>query len=375
LVEIAESHDIEGMVWAGLSKIGLERQLPPLVSDRLRNGYVGTLGRNLILQHELRRLLLAFQDIGIEAVILKGAALMEEIYGDIALRPMGDIDLLVHSEDLQRAGEQLVALGYTPLEIEPNRRWGPANHPHLPPYINQALSVWVEVHWDLVGQYNPFVRTLPHVWENLRTRKIAGVEALVLSPEDQLLHLSVHAFPAQHSLSLRRICDFAKAVHTYRHQVDWGRLLHTARETKTEGALCYALYFSEQVFGPLAPPSVLAELKQSLTPRQRRWLDNRGIDYIFSYEHSYLRTRLFLLFWLRNLRAQLHLLHHILFPSIEQIEEFHATSGWFRVRPLFYLTRPLMLLSRYGRDLVKWAVHTRPSSRNIKLKIQLTKSE
>jgi len=54
-----------------------------------------TLARNLLLYHELPRILKVLSPLPV--IVLKGAALAATIYHRIGLRTMGDLDLLVHS--------------------------------------------------------------------------------------------------------------------------------------------------------------------------------------------------------------------------------------------------------------------------------------
>jgi len=44
---------------------------------------------------ELGQLLRSLKDRGVEVIVLKGAALAETVWKNIALRPMADMDLLV----------------------------------------------------------------------------------------------------------------------------------------------------------------------------------------------------------------------------------------------------------------------------------------
>ncbi len=57
---------------------------------RLKKEYQWSLARNMILFDELNRVLKAFNEAGIEVIVLKGAALAQTVYPDIALRPMGE---------------------------------------------------------------------------------------------------------------------------------------------------------------------------------------------------------------------------------------------------------------------------------------------
>lgn len=75
---------------------------------RLKKEYQWSLARNMILFDELGRVLEAFNEAGIDVIVLKGAALAQTIYPDIALRPMGDVDLLVKKEGLEKAENLLI---------------------------------------------------------------------------------------------------------------------------------------------------------------------------------------------------------------------------------------------------------------------------
>jgi len=64
---------------------------------------------------EIARLVNALAERGVRSMLLKGAALAYTLYADPALRPRGDIDLLVSPTDRARAADALTAIGYQPI--------------------------------------------------------------------------------------------------------------------------------------------------------------------------------------------------------------------------------------------------------------------
>ena len=76
--------------------------VPGEIRRHLREDYYRNLHGNLLLERELIRILKLLEDQGIRAVPFKGVALAECVYGDIALRPRGDIDILVRKGDAVR---------------------------------------------------------------------------------------------------------------------------------------------------------------------------------------------------------------------------------------------------------------------------------
>jgi hypothetical protein len=104
-------HGIAPLVYHKLKGIQESHFMPQEVMDKLKGAYQGNLARNMYLYAELKRILDAFSEKGVEVIVLKGAALAKTVYGDIGLRPMGDIDLLVKREDLPRAEKTMSGAG------------------------------------------------------------------------------------------------------------------------------------------------------------------------------------------------------------------------------------------------------------------------
>ena len=83
----------------------------------IEQGYQTNLHKALFLSRELIRIVDRLSALGVEVMPYKGLALAEVIYGDIALRQAGDIDLLIHPQDLPRIREAVRELGYPPHMI------------------------------------------------------------------------------------------------------------------------------------------------------------------------------------------------------------------------------------------------------------------
>src|SRR3972149_9363372 len=60
----------------------------------------------------LYEVLEVFHKAGIKVILLKGSHLAQFVYQDIGVRPMGDIDILVRKDDLQKAETLLLQMGY-----------------------------------------------------------------------------------------------------------------------------------------------------------------------------------------------------------------------------------------------------------------------
>ena len=82
--------------------------------DALKDRYLFTWSENQRFYHGVLPLLRAFEQAGIDAVVLKGLALIARFYRDPGLRPMADVDVLVPPSDVERASELAVSLGWHP---------------------------------------------------------------------------------------------------------------------------------------------------------------------------------------------------------------------------------------------------------------------
>lgn len=76
--------------------------------------------RSLALLSESRRVMLALRTAGVSVRVLKGFPLAHLVFGDIALRSPGDLDLLVDGGQLLAADLVIRELGYTGL-LDPRR--------------------------------------------------------------------------------------------------------------------------------------------------------------------------------------------------------------------------------------------------------------
>ena len=255
----ALQHGILPLLYHNLSKIDDPNLVPERIMKLLRGQYYATLTRNMLYYNELSKILQSFMDAGIEAIILKGAALAETVYKDIGLRRFGDIDFLVHESDLQKAKQKLSEQGYILDEhvspIEYNEKFGCD--------LNYAKNSYVfEIHWHIARKTGSdrFVKIeIDRMWENAQPARIAGVDTFVLSPEDLLFHLCVH-LPKHCYSRLIWFCDISEVV---KRGISWKYVVENAKKYRAKAYMYYGLHFADELLGCDIPSNVLSELKPS----------------------------------------------------------------------------------------------------------------
>jgi hypothetical protein len=125
-------------------------RLRPLL-DRLRQLASANAYRALRSLGEIRRLSMEFAAAGIAVRVLKGVPLSQTIFGDISLRSVGDLDLLIPEESIVQADRILRDSGYRGLfqldSFTPKRLAFYRSHWKDIAYENARTGFEVDLHW------------------------------------------------------------------------------------------------------------------------------------------------------------------------------------------------------------------------------------
>ena len=114
LLSLADQHALQPLLAQALLSLG--DQIPADALADLKQGYQANLHKTLLLSREFVRIVDCLSRAGIEFLPYKGITLAETIYGDIALRQSGDIDLLIHADDLKHASWRKISMSTLPMK-------------------------------------------------------------------------------------------------------------------------------------------------------------------------------------------------------------------------------------------------------------------
>ena len=258
VLALADNHGLTPLLYKRLKQSVAQGGVPTDVWKRLRRAYLVSAGRGTRLFQELRTVLQRLRSSGVNVIGLKGAFLAEAVYGDVALRPMVDVDLLVREADLDKAQAVLIDIGGVQQEfedIESRIKW----RYHLPQVIVRDLAV--EIHWTIAPLIGPVRVDAAGLWDRARPAVIAGVEVLALCPENLLLHLCLHAaYNESLGGGLRPLCDIAETTHRFRDEIDWVKVAERAREWGASRYVGLALHLAGSLLGAGVPDDVLEHL-------------------------------------------------------------------------------------------------------------------
>ncbi|HIE29505.1 TPA: hypothetical protein EYP66_19725 [Candidatus Poribacteria bacterium] len=263
IIQSALSHRIAPLLYYNL-KLALERSegkvsaglVPQRIIEKLRETYIGTLVHNLLASHELSEILKSLLDAQIKVILLKGIGLAKTVYPNIAVRPFSDIDLLISKEDLHKIEAKLSQFGYDLLyDYRPGFAFQFENKKF---YVNRN-GVSIDLHWHVANlPYSKYL-AIATFWESAIPVDIEGVDTLVLSPENLLIHLSLHVSEHYYS-QLLWLVDISEVIHHYSETFDWELLLEKIKRYRIHSLMRYVLRLVKELFDPPIPSFVLEQL-------------------------------------------------------------------------------------------------------------------
>jgi hypothetical protein len=230
--------------------------------SKLRSAYRAAWFRNQVLCRDAGEVLALLHGAGIETMALKGIALAVGAYGDVGVRPMDDVDVLVRPADADRAlaalaeagwiAEQTTGVGFKTLHAR-----------HLHDAAGRALDLH-RYALEQVSSDEPF-------WDASVELEVGGVKTRTLSPPDQLLHVVAHGGRWNVVPPLRWIADAELIRRTADGDLDWDRFVAEARRRRLAARLVPALDRLVAAIGFTVPDEVAAELRRARTTPLERW--------------------------------------------------------------------------------------------------------
>jgi hypothetical protein len=214
---------------------------------------------NILALSELDGILAQFKAGNVPVLLLKGAALLNLLHRESLSRPMCDIDLLVHKQDLRKASSLMSGLGYSPI----NHNWGShvtygkADNAHVP----------VEIHWNLFNRKHPLQRyalgiKTGDMWDNPEPVKIGAETGYTLAPENQIIYLSCHMLKESFSDS-KWMEDMNRIVRFYAHRINWEDLVAKVQKYRVAIPVWFALVYVNSYCGTKIPETVLKVLQRN----------------------------------------------------------------------------------------------------------------
>jgi len=249
--EKAEAHGLLPLLMRQIEG-GCPDAFPAAGLESLRRRFSGHELRMLLMARELIRLLDLLDARGLRAIPFKGPALAAFLYGDPAMRRSDDLDLLIREQDFWGVSEALESQGF--LRHPPITRRQMAAYSRSEcdmTFAHGASGLRVEVHWALVPPYHGQRIPAAQLWERLETAQFLDRTIPMLSAEDHLTALCLHA--AKHMWRrLEWICGVV-ALLVRARPPDLELAFRRARSWGSERVLLLGLQLARELTGMTLP--------------------------------------------------------------------------------------------------------------------------
>ena len=343
LREKATQHGMMPLLYWHLNSV-CAQAVPDGILDSMKEEFIANSQTCLHLFGELRKLLRLFDQNGITAVAFKGPALSVAVYGGIALRQAGDLDVLIEPGSFRRARDLLASLGYRLHPPLTESQLTSQFHSHCEiEFWSNGLSV-VDLHWGLSPKAFHFALDPRHIIDRSKTISIQGTSLRTFSNEDTILYLCFHG--AKHYWSrLEWITSLAEFIRS-NEDIDWSIVIARANQARGRRMLTLGLTLARELCDVDVPDSVLSSSEEFDALRKYAAEIQRGL---FAREAGPLGSlemfRCNLRIMDRKMDAITSFLRSIFVPTISDWEALTLPAA---LSPLYYLFRPLRLLKKYG---------------------------
>lgn len=257
-------HRVASFVYYTLKQNGLLEIVPNNIAEKLHGQYLRNILYNQSLYREIDHLGAALKPF--KVVLLKGSALNLDVYPDLGIRPMSDVDVLVYKSERFDTFNALRDAGWIPSDgpvekSEIHRKVSDVDHKHLPKIHRTSKSGYVELHWKFfAGEDDDF-------WaKSGMDSAIAYKDNLfILSNELMFAHLCSN-FTDGYDLGepLRTLCDIHEFI--LKKDLNWGEIDVICKKEPLHSRLLTALNCLHWLFGYEIPSKYTTDEFSGIEP-------------------------------------------------------------------------------------------------------------
>jgi len=350
LVHQAFLHGLLPLLYRHLDALATA-QVPKPVFVELWAHHERVVRRNQAMARELVCVLRTLDEHGIPAIPFKGPALAAAVYGDLALREFGDLDILVRPEDVLPAKRLLQTRGYVPeYDLKPAveaalLRSGTYYHLVM---VQAGSEIPVELHWKTDVDFPVEPQSDDQWWARLEYESLGDDRVRCFGSEELLLILFLHG--SKHAwASLGWLVDVSEMIRQ-RPEMNWNWIVAKAAELKCERRLAVGVHLAEQLLETPLPEMARRTLRDSKDARElaaevMQTLFLQDTAPVAPMKGFFLRLRLA---EERPWRQLLLVKNAVVAPTLME------WSRWPLPRLLFFLYLPLRifrLVVKYGRRI------------------------
>lgn len=279
----------------------------PLQAKQVRELATDAVRYCLVLEGELLRAAVLLSAADVSLRVLKGPAAAALDYPDPTMRAFVDIDILIRSEEFDRAVETLTRAGYVREHPQPrsgfDRRFSKGTS-----FISPR-GLALDVHRTFVmGPYGLKVH-LDDLWAPGTTFRIAGQPFIALSAEARLLHACYHAALGDWPRRILPHRDIAQIALTGRY--DESRFYELTKRWQAEAVVATSVALAWDLLG-ISDTNRLATWASEFVPSVA---DKRALDLYARTDVNYATLSLAALGAVKGVQSKAAYLRSLAFPE------------------------------------------------------------
>lgn len=237
----------------------------------------------------------------IKVMILKGIYMVPYVYKDLGLRSFGDMDLLIRTEDIEKACHVLTENGYvrgeynfyerklTPYALDNNQQYIGEFQKMNDDLMDECYSI--DLNNRLGVDYEHGLLNTDEIWKRSIPFQFGNCTVQCISNEDILIQYCYQTYARTKELKyvkkgremeLRSYMDVRTLIKNT--AVDWDIFFSLAEDANIIHDVEYTLYFCHLIFGDVLDSSVLSRIHKEKVLEMdscayQQWIteENKGI--------------------------------------------------------------------------------------------------
>ncbi len=254
VLQQANFHGLTLLLYRSLN-ITCPEAVPNNILAILQDYFQANTHTSLFLIGNLLKLLNLFKTHSISVIPFKGPVLATVVYNNLALRRCGDLDILVHKQDFQKAKNLLISQGY---ELQVELEW--EQH-----FVHKDNQVNVDLHQRILPKEWSFPLDFDYLWSRLQPISLAGTTVIAGLPlEDSLLIMcsQVAKDYRQGWDVLAKVCDIG-AIICLHQQINWQIVIEQAKKLGSMRILLLSLLLVKELLEIDLPKEVLQKIQST----------------------------------------------------------------------------------------------------------------
>lgn len=256
----------------------------------LQNEYRHITKANVLLSVHLLTVCKALENAKFQYLAIKGPTLAQTLYNNVSMRQFSDIDILVDEKEILAISELLLTLDYRallPLSLLKRNKFLELDNDFS--FKHKKTGALLELHWKLFPERHQMPLDFTQLYQHAETVKLQNHLLTALSPEDNLLYLTLHG--AKHIFERYEWVYDLHILIGKSPEMDLEKIYLKAKREKIETPFLLGLFLSQTLFGTVVPETLQNHKSEYVQNLIDKTLDYYGQGFVFWDESDKKRAR------------------------------------------------------------------------------------